>query len=236
MVKYKTILKVINEAVKTHDGTSLGKVRNNLNKFAQKYNQLDHEEASIYNAEGKEIRHINQDQDTQVDLNEITEYLNKEGITGCHIDHNHPILHYADVIPSPLSIPDMDMLRIKNDKGEYIYQSISCESKNGYRMTLIKNKNFSPKDEKRFQIETDHFNESCNAYYEAFKKYNKDWSHAHAKEYHEKGYTLDQFRKESVKQTVKELGTFEDFIFNERGYDKTFEDCNCKLRITKTNG
>ena len=127
MVKYKTILKIINETVKTHDGTSLGKVRNNLNRFARKYNQLDHEEASIYNADGKEIKHLTQNESDQVDLNKITEQLNKKGVTGCHIDHNHPILHYADVIPSPLSIPDMDMLRIKNKNGDYIYQSISCE-------------------------------------------------------------------------------------------------------------
>ena len=234
MVKYKTILKIINETVKTHDGTSLGKVRNNLNRFARKYNQLDHEEASIYNADGKEIKHLTQNESDQVDLNKITEQLDNEGVTGCHIDHNHPILHYADVIPSPLSIPDMDMLRIKNKNGDYIYQSISCESKNGYRMTLIKNKNFNEQDEKLFQIETSHFNESCNDYYEAFRKHSKDWSHAHAKEYHEKGYTLEEFRKESIKQTISELGTFEDFIFHERGYDKAFKNCNCKLRITRT--
>lgn len=229
------ILAIEDYLEKTHDGTSLGKVRNSLNEFAQKYNQLDHEEASIYGTDGKKLKHINQKHSTQVDLNEITDYLNKEGITGCHIDHNHPINHYEDSVPSPLSIPDMDMLRIKNDKGEYIYQSISAESKNGYRMTLIRNNNFSPEDEPKFQITTGHLNESCRAYYDAFKQTSKRWANQHAKEYADKGYSLDQFEKECTKQTLKELGSFEDFIFNERNYNHSFEQCNCKLRITKTN-
>ena len=235
-MKFKYLIKTIEKNLnKTHDGTSLGPIRNQLNNFAKKYNQLDHEEASIYGADGKEIKHLTQNESDQVDLHEITEYLNKEKIIGCHITHNHPILHYADTVPSPLSIPDMDMLRIKNDEGEYIYQSITCESKNGYRMTLIKNNNFGPEDETEFEIQTEHFNESCNAYYETFRKYNKDWSIAHMKEYYNKGYTLEEFRKESIKHTLEELGTFKDFIYEQRDYDEYFAKCNCKLKITRTN-
>lgn len=232
---YDNTIKIIEDYLmeKTHDGTSMGRIKKPLNQFAEKYSQLDHEEASIYDKDGKELEHINQNKDTSVDLNEMTEYLNKEGITGCHIDHNHPILHYKDVIPSPLSIPDMDMLRIKNDDGEYIYQSISCESMNGYRMTLLRNNKFSEKDEARFQTETAHFDESCRAYYEAFTKMSKDWGTHHMKEYYEQGYSLEEFRDACTKYALGELGSFEDFIFEQRNYDKAFEECNCKLRITK---
>lgn len=235
-MKTKYLIQTIEEHLnKTHDGTSMGKIKDNLNRFAKKYNQLDYEIAEIYDSNGKLLKRISQKESAQVDLNEIIKEAKEKGWTGLHIEHNHPILEYENVIPSPLSIPDMDKLRITNDDGEYIFQSITCESKNGFRMTLLRNDKFNIHNEGTFQNVTDYLEEDYEAYLTKYKQHFQGWVDDNIKDYVKRGASQEKFEKDGETYTLKEIGSFKDYIFKEMDYNRLFGECNCILRISKND-
>ena len=232
MVKYKTILKVINESVKTHDGTSLGKIRTSLDKIAPKIRNKKKEQAYILDEDGNIIQH-KRGTKNGVEIDEDT--LKEEKHKNLHVTHNHPSDLTLDNIPTTFSEDDMEALLTKNNDDDYLFRSISAESPNGTRITLIHNNNFNEADEnnyrnamgkyiaKSFQYKTLILQKTKQIMYDKVQQYKAD--HPHESIPHMK------MEIETRKQIIKEMGGLDDY-FKKEGVFKAFEDCNCKLRIT----
>lgn len=232
MVKYKTILKVINESVKTHDGTSLGTIRTSLDKIAPKIRNKKKEQAYILDEEGNIIQHKRGTGDSVEIDTDTLQYENQKGL---HITHNHPSDLTLDDIPTTLSHADLLILNTTNNDGDYIFRSISAENPNGTRITLIRNNKFNETNEYDYHMAVNkYFNISIQykqlilqktkqAMYNKVQQYKAD--HPHESIPHMK------MEVETRKEVIKEIGSLSNYLKKE-GVIKSFEDCNCKLRIT----
>lgn len=251
MVKYYTILKVIEEEmVKCSQGYRLSdKVLDNFNKFHEQNcgnNINTKERALILDRDGNYLYETTSNDEQQVDVNweRIVEIYNETG-KEVHITHNHPRGTFRLVAES-LSVPDVRGLfrfefhiltdengnQILTDKGlpvfsEAIYpiKSISCESPNGARMTLIRGDNFNT-----------HSNDNQKAY--DLGERLTDYLHNYYKDYYETSNrkmlqyfgtdTIENVEKKVHKETIAEVGVFEkNKEFKE--IQKEFRDINCKL-------
>ena len=236
MVKYNTILKIIEqETYKTHDGTSLGKIKQSLNQWAEQHRTQKYEEIALYDNNGKLI-HTTTDEDRnfcEIKKEDFDKIFNQDKNKLLHLTHNHPNL-YIDDIPTYFSITDKNLfLYVKNADGEPCFRSISAETKNGWRTTFIKNNKFNEDNEISFSFAFDKYNQSCKDYYEKYSKLKMKYGKEHFKESKEKGLTGKQFEKEAIEHTTKKLGTLQEYLEKE-GVFKDFEECNCKLRFARS--
>ena len=235
MPKYQYIIRTIEEYSKTHDGTSLGTIRTSLDKISPKIRNKKKEQAYIIDEEGNIIQH-KKGTKNGVEIDENT--LKEEKHKNLHVTHNHPSDLTLDNIPTTLSEDDMEALLTKNNDDDYLFRSISAESPNGTRITLIHNNNFNEADEnnyrnamrkyiaKSFQYKTLILQKTKQAMYNKVQQYKAD--HPHESIPHMK------MEIETRKEMIKEMGGLEDY-FKKEGVFKAFEDCNCKLRITNNN-
>ena len=232
MVKYKTILKVINESVKTHDGTSLGKIRHSLDKIAPKIRNKKKEQAYIIDEYGNIIQHKKGTGDS-VEIDEDT--LKEEKHKGLHITHNHPSDLTLDDIPTTLSHADLLILNTKNNDGDYLFRSISAENPNGTRITLIRNNKFNESNEDDYHMAVNKYFNSSIQYKHLILQKTKQIMYGKVQQYksdhpHESIPHM-KMEIETRKEVIKEIGSLKGYLKKE-GVIKSFEDCNCKLRIT----
>lgn len=238
MVKYSAIIDIIDSYLeKTHDGTSMSKINSSLDNFAEKYGQIkDHEEISFYTDNGKEIMHL-VGQEHGVDdktLKPLTDKLEEENYTDVHVDHNHPTVWDTNV-PTFLSENDMLTLMETNNDGDYIYRSISAESPNGSRMTIIRNDKFNNEDHTMFKEVIQKINRESlhysiitykDAHMKALQQLSKEYTGNNKKEY----LKSKEFHKKADDLAIKKVGTLEDYLKNQGLYDE-LSSVNCKLRI-----
>ena len=135
---------------KTHDGTSLGKVRPAIAKYVEEYSLSPFREVGVM-SDDKEIyhfQHINNENPSQ-------EELEKLGKTGLHIistisdddatDFGAFYPFHGDMKDynyTPWE-DDLETLFMKNENGEYIVQSHTTVSPTGQSVTLVKNNKFN---------------------------------------------------------------------------------------------
>ena len=232
MVKYKTILKIINETVKTHDGTSLGKIRTPLDKIAEKIREKKKEQAYILDENGNIIQHK---QGTKNEVELDTETLKYENQKNLHITHNHPSEITLDDIPTTLSHADLLMLNTTNNNGDYIFRSISAEAPNGTRITLIRNNKFNESNEYDYQFAVNKYSRASTQYKKLVLQKTEEAMFNKVQQYktdhpHESIPHME-LEVETRKEVIKEIGSLNSYLEKE-GVLKSFEDCNCKLRIT----
>lgn len=143
--------RTLEEIIKTHDGTSLGKVRPAIAKYVEEYSLSPFREVGVM-SDDKEIyhfQHINNENPSQ-------EELEKLGKTGLHIistisdddatDFGAFYPFHGNSIRDYNYMPwkdDLETLFMKNAKGEYIVQSHTTVSPTGQSVTLVKNNNFN---------------------------------------------------------------------------------------------
>lgn len=140
---------IIQAIEKTHDGTSLGKVRPIITKYVEEYSLSPFREVGILNEKGKEIRHIHHINN----INPSIEEINALGKTGMHIistisdeENVDSGASYPNNSENKNYIPtqeDIETLMLKNEKGEYYIQSHTTISPTGQSITLAKNNQFN---------------------------------------------------------------------------------------------
>ena len=254
MDTYDLILKTITEEItKCNDGTSIPKaVTKALDNFAQQYANLkDHEEISFYTENGEEITHI-VGQEHGVDektLEEIDKKLFEENYTNVNVDHNHPTV-WDKFVPTFLTENDMANLKEKNSNGDYIYRSVSAESPNGSRMTILRNNKFSEADYPLFEKTIEEINTyglrySISHYKSVHMKVLTEMTKDFEKWYYSKeneDLHMDtyeylnsrKFQEEAHRRTIEKIGTLEDYL-EKQGLLSDLEKANCKLRIKNPN-
>ena len=233
MVKYNTIIKIIEKELnKTHDGTNLKPIKSSLDKIAKKIRNKKKEQAYLLDENGNIVLH-KKGTKHGVEWDEETEL---KGHTNLHITHNHPEGITIDDIPTTFSKADMLILRKKNNEGEYYYKSISAESPNGTRITLIKNNKFSTLDEDKYFQATENYSYACTDYNRMHREKVEEIMKEKIKEIKSKDKYAPinhlQLHAKTQEEVTKEIGTLNDYL-KEKGIYKQFEKCNCKFRITK---
>lgn len=237
MVKYKTILSAIdeyligNDIVKTHDGTSMKKIWDSINKFQEEYGQNRYEHVEFYNEKGKKIYHYTSNRVDSCGLPD-TDYFDRPGNQNLHLMHNHPSNWHELEIGTCLSEGDTNNLLWKNNEGEYNFRSVTCSSPNGFTMTLLRSDNFSDEN-------IEHFNKTCGELREAYSEYKQIYANIDNRkkinEYLEshpkyKDLSVDEIKIKLKHDYIKDNGTFSDYLKQKGIYDD-FEKCNMKLRV-----
>lgn len=153
-----------------------------------------------------------------------------------HVNHNHP----RRLVEETLSVPDVEHIYQEayvDGNWVYLYKSISVESPNGSRMTLIRGDDFSNESitDVRFLASDleDYSNKYENDFYNLVFKLKEQ--HPYEKVEGEDRLTANQRYLHYVdtlqRDAIKELGAFEKGDEFKR-IQKKFRDINCKLSYT----
>lgn len=158
-----------------------------------------------------------------------------------NVTHNHP----RDNLRPPaecLSDGDLNFLTMqisqygKRDDGSegflgyvYPFKSISCESSNGSRMTVVRGDKFSDKDNRKFRDANrklqDYFDSYYGGFYDTMAQVRKDTNMDDFASY-------EDYQNYLTKTTFDKMG-----MFNENPEFKNiqgmFRDANCKLTMTQ---
>ncbi len=224
--------------IKTHDGTSMGKINNALNNFAQsQIGEVDKvggkEHLQIYDSNGKPyFNTIKEGSTYQVSV--PTDDLREE--KNLHLAHNHTTL-LEDGMPTMLSSGDTNILLEKNKDSDYIFQSITATSPSRRcpKVTLLRNNKFSEDDHPQFKKATEQMRDEYSRYREKFQnmvmKEEKKMVDEYMKE-HPHGIRPFRFHTDAVNVAYKECGTLDQHFKSNGVYDE-LEKANCKLRITE---
>ena len=246
MVKYKYILDSIEVYIeKCSDGTDIPRaVTKQFERFTEKYGKLtDHEEVSVYDDNGNEVYHnVGNAHSVKTDIMSLIDSGYVENLNSIH---NHPSStdpKYA-LIPTYFSEADINKLLILGDGDglySYLFHSTTCCGSNGYRMTLIRGKDFTDGDEANYVNAGQYLVDNCRDYYSKYSSALKKNAILRADEYREskdwKGVSevkVEDFYKQAHEDTIKELGTMEQYLKKNGVYDG-FKNAHCKLRIIKS--
>lgn len=186
--------KKLNVLTKTHDGTSMGKLRNSLKDFIKQYARIYAVTTNVYDENGELV--FESQSPINIPLhNEQTQYIKRNNRENLHYvmnattrgDANKPILNVgSNERIETLGEWEKSYLTEKNDEGNYLYRSFTLVSTNGSTISLIRNNKFNVEDETKFSEIYDNMVKKC-------KEYNGD-----------DGYILlDSFKGEFEKVNVK---------------------------------
>lgn len=246
MVKFKSIIKVINDyIIKTHDGTSMSLIKPLQKEFAEKHKNIKTHEAVIFwDNEGNELNYIkgkidknNPKSSYRVTVREYLNQLKDSDYYDLHADHNHHS-HYLYGIPTYLTCSDMYKLLIKNKNDKHVFRSISAEAPNGSRMTIIRGNKFNANTDELFYLNTiNKIDKACSNYYglyvsQVFSDTDKEQNRNTKLNIN---YNYNSLHKKSVEKFVKENGTLEHYLKSQGLYDDLAK-INCKIRIKQPNG
>lgn len=243
--------KTIKEIQKTHDGTSMGKIRSVINKWAKE----NYDEAVLMDI-GNTARPWNYRWEK---LN-VTFDENGNQLTQNYFDRNDPTasykvawqnlyepqkqgdIHYvttegeqnghSDGIPVPGY--DFGSITQKNENGEFYIRSETIVGEGGSYVTAIRNNDFSDEDIAKYnevRIKMGH------ASYEYMNKYNSIISSEQRQAYemmregNEEGGR--KLLAEADEKAVNEIGTWEENVLDGQGYRDKLAECNVKIRISR---
>lgn len=241
--------RTLQEITKTHDGTSMGGLRSNIQNFKQKYATANWKHIISYDENGNVVNH-SQLTEFQIEYLKIPSEvynnnknmdlisnLGHEDLTASAFGVTDPV-DYEDKY-SGFDILDYDQLIQRNKDGDYVYKSVTTVSPNGSSLTLIKNNKFSIKDEKKYQDLTRKMHYDLKDF---VKKCQLDYEIQSAR----LGYINDdesltpweKYKKKSslaMQYTIERNGTLYEYI-KKQGYSEMFEkECNIKLRMRSAN-
>lgn len=214
--------KTLDEITKTHDGTSMGGLRNNIKDIVKEYAKTIDRRTFIFNEKGDKIAYYIGDWETDKNgipkikydkLNErnldliktVSTYNEDYAGTGQHNNNLYGLFDDNDGgggrFPkddntfTPFRPKDMTEFLKKDDEGNYYFRSTTLVSTGGKTMSLVKNNNFTKEDEKLFN--------------KISREFQKD---------------IDNY--------ITEDKTFYEYI-SEKGYENKFADCNVRFVIHK---
>jgi len=141
--------KTMEEIRKTHDGTSMGKLRENLKNFISKYKQNDKRVEQIVSSDGKVIS-------TKTSKDEKLLFKDGKDYTDVHLLCKSKMGYMRNEIDwndesgiSFFSENEMKNLLLQNDTGDYIFRSVTkVTNGSNESLTLIKSNNF---DNEKYQ-------------------------------------------------------------------------------------
>ena len=242
MVQYKHIIQAIEQDInKTHDGTSMGKINDQLNQFAQsQIGEIDKlggkEHLQIYDQKGNPYFQEPKDGDTH-QIRVPTNELYKKGEKDLHLTHNHTTL-MSDGMPTMLSQADTMALLEKNKDNKYIFQSITATTpnRNNSKITLLRKNKFSNEDHTQFKKATEKMrNEYVNyrkQFQETVMKEEERMVNNYRKEHGKHSIRPFGFHDDAVKIAIEKHGTLDKHFKKTGVYDEIMK-ANCKLRVTK---
>lgn len=234
------------EEEKTHDGTSLGQigpVLDNWGGHGSTYRDecaaFDENGKKIFESENKnrksaDILKEKSNSDTK-DIHFISTFNLSEGSRAANISEGSP--GHELNIPSP---EQLSTLLLKNENGDYMLRSYSLVSTNKSRVSVLRNNKFDKSNHKDYR-------ETCKDLKRDSKKYGKDITKLSTKYFNEivkekypafpdiKDNEYYQILSDSAKMAIAEHGTWEQNVLIGKGYDKRFENCNTKIRISRKN-
>ena len=227
--------------IKTHDGTSMGKINQSLNAFAHKYigeiaSIGGREHLQIYDKDGKPYFNrakVGGNFNVPVPMGELI----RENVKNVHLTHNHTTL-LSDGLPTMLSKADTDILLEKNMDSDYLFQSITATTptKNNSKITLLRNNKFSTEDHSQFRKATEKMRNEYTNYRNEFqltvKSEEQKMIENFRREHGEHSMRPFGFHDDAVKKALEKCGTL-DQHFKETGVYEDIEKANCKLRVTK---
>lgn len=145
---------------------------------------------------------------------------------------------------------DLEKLTAKNENGEYLVRSMSVASHNGTRMSVVRNNKFSSDDEANFKQVNKELTKATQDYDFDFQEtYSKNFEKAKSEiskddfpmtidgkdvAYYPQvvnSIAMDKARRE----TIKEIGTFEQNVLENQGFYDKYEQCNVKFRVSRKN-
>lgn len=211
---------------KTHDGTSLGKIRNHFKTFVDKHKSYPTECCEIYDSDGNIIYYGDDGKEDCIDL--MTSRWIWHNQSNLHYIHNHPS-EPDNIIGTCFSESDTDALLVKNE-GEYVYNGATVSAPNGFMMTITKNNRFNLDDEEPYR-------EACGKLRSAYFQYEELCTREFGKtlmNYEFKGNETVT-KKELWSLTMKNLdkngvGSLKNYL-KSQGLEEEFIKCNCKLRL-----
>lgn len=214
-----------------------GKVRNGLDAFREETcgdRVRKTEKVVLLNNDGEQVYSNSDKLDNQcsIDIKKVKKFYDKYG--ELHITHNHPNGKNS-LLPVCLSKNDTEiitdyMFGEVDSEGNvpfyYYYKSITAESPNGSRMTLIR------KDESFRDDFSKTFYKACDMLDDAYK----DYTHKYISKsnYLQRDWGAYEFKDKGLREQVhnivtKEIGFFEDYLvdvrkeFNKTGMDLVLE-------------
>lgn len=232
------------------------KVRKALDTFRDETcgdKPLTKERINVINNEG-EVVYKKNGKSTSVPYNHDKVLKQRESQGILHMTHNHPLLKNEDkphdIIPTMLSEADARQLlwtvHLGENKGrfgvensfDFVYKSVTAESPNGSRITLMANNKFTHENEEDY-INTYHKLEwAWQNYCQSFKDkkqelisyYNTDISAGgwFSRKYHLEGKSEDECINIINHAVQDEIGTFEESVKDIRS---DFNKCNVELSI-----
>lgn len=233
--------KSLDEITKTHDGTSLGKISSVMDKWTQsKVGKRDYSSVS-FTEDGQIVQGSELRENQLSDLHRMDNSGENGTYTCTRIYENGSVEYQSTDIPHHFIMND---LMDKNKDGEYLNRSISLVSYNGTRMTVVRNNKFNDENH-------DMFNKTCEDMETASKEYNDMFSERWKARVQEmidnrefpnkiKGHNLSSpiylshYLEHKAKQEVlKDMGTWEQNVLKGQGFDKRFEECNTKFRVSR---
>ena len=241
MVKVKTLILAIDDYLeKCSDGTDIPRtVTKQFERFADTYGQIDHEEVSIYDENGNEIYHnVGKAHSVKTDM----DYIMSLGLYGLNSIHNHPSAVDPDyaMIPTYFSPADLIKLLVTDRNGNYLFHSQTACGGNGYRMSVIRGKDWTDKDRLAYTEAGDKLVDCCRKYYGDYHLKLLTKAVDLADEYREsknwRGVSevkISDFYGQAHEETIKEIGTMEQYLQKNNVYDG-FKNAHCKLRIIKS--
>ena len=249
MVRYKHILKAIEQETRKHQttGTNISaKLEAVMDNFPRDKFYNINRCKGWYDKDGNELKFFNAEYGYYTSEEIIEKQGNKDlkeqGLTDLHHIKNKPLkdMEYT-TLQTTLAENDYAELKELNDNYEYLNRSISVVSPNGSRMTIIRNNDFSPEDYDTYDYAVRETLEICSDYeHEYFWRLQETATHL-ARENLEPGYTgiinPRPYEKQATEIVNKTFPSLETFMKQNPNYlDETpyemFRQANCKL-ITK---
>ena len=141
MVKYETILKVIeDEITKSHQHLKINpQVHNSLNQFRKRTRKRKTELGYLLNDKGEKMREVKGDKDSVMFGGYMAYCYEKNNLQPLHVEHNHPNPVWSPY-PTCLSATDMRglFLDVSSIDDKLMCKSVTAEdSWNNSRMTLV---------------------------------------------------------------------------------------------------
>ena len=232
IARVKTGETTLDDAVKTHDGTSMGKLKGWINNFSIEYGEEETRIVQVVGKDGKGLL-VGTYSDKENNLTPRMKYSDLEG-TDNHLmknpDYNsedYGFYHDAeDGAFTPMAENDMlDLLR-KNKDGDYLFQSTSLVSPNYKHMTLLRNNKFSKENEASFKkiarefdndVKKSEWSRKADKVYLKLQKDNPDVPVSE----------LDKMLEKEMRSETG-YGTMFEYL-KSRGYEDKFEECNVRF-------
>ncbi len=235
----KSKKKSLDDILKTHDGTSMGRIKSKLKEFI-KDNAKNRKRQYLYLDEnGKELN------EKDLTDNGMVHLIRNIGDTDIFTDEELPVDGFHpftsdDIFNMVYTTDNQEPIYVGDMTGEDLYRSVTIVSPSGETVSLIKNNKFSTEDKKTLlNIEGDFGN--------AWQDFYITRSKAERERYNELLKTMpddltdnevesfkETIRQEAIDYSKERVGTPENFL-KDYGIKNKLSECNVRFHYQKNS-